>query len=102
MPRVNPDFTHYEYIVFRRLQALSKQGSKPCVYSDKQGSIEFNCSEVTIRRAITGLHKKGLIRDIKRISKKAAGLKGHGNIRCLWVQDCRDGLKLLESESHVS
>ena len=56
-----PDLSRPQYDLLRRLLVLTKTGSKPCDYSNKTGSEDFDVAERTIMRNIKKLVDAGYI-----------------------------------------
>ena len=56
-----PDLSRPQYDLLRRLLVLTKTGSKPCDYSNKTGSDDFDVAERTIMRNIKKLVDAGYI-----------------------------------------
>lgn len=56
-----PDLSRPQYDLLRRLLVLTKTGSKPCDYSNKTGSEDFDIAERTIMRNIKKLVDAGYI-----------------------------------------
>ena len=56
-----PNLSRPQYDLLRRLLVLTKTGSKPCDYSNKTGSEDFDVAERTIMRNIKKLVDAGYI-----------------------------------------
>ena len=85
-PKAYPDLNWSESTFLARLAVLTKNGSQPCVYTDRQAAQEFRVTEMTITRMIRKLKAQGYI-----TTAKVSDLNFGANVRQITLDPAKLG-----------
>ena len=85
-PKAYPDLNSSEAVLLSRLAVLTQNGTKSCVYTDKQAKEEFKVTHMTINRLLTKLKAQGYI-SISKVSDFQFG----SNVRQITVDPAKLG-----------